>query len=58
MKGSEQMSEMELKILESFREIIPKLPEKKQEYVLGLAEGMAAMMGGEKHEAPADNRQI
>lgn len=58
MKGSEQMSEMELKILESFREIIPKLPEKKQEYVLGLAEGIAAMMGGEKREASADDHKI
>lgn len=52
------MSEMEMKILTSFREIIPKLPEKKQEYVLGLAEGMAAMMGGEKHEASADDHKI
>lgn len=52
------MSEMELKILTSFREIIPKLPEKKQEYVLGLAEGMAAMMGGEKREASADDHKI
>lgn len=37
------MSEKEKKIAETFKRVIPDLPEGKKEYLLGMAEGMSIM---------------
>lgn len=37
------MSEKEKKIAETFKRVIPNLPEEKKEYLLGMAEGMSIM---------------
>ena len=41
MKGSEDMSEKEKKIMQIFAVLIPKLSESDKKYLLGLGEGMA-----------------
>lgn len=40
-KGEETMSEKEKNILAKLSETVPKLDREKQNYILGVAEGMA-----------------
>lgn len=42
------MSEKEKKIAETFKKVLPELPEGKKEYLLGLADGMAVMADRQK----------
>ena len=42
-KGVRTMTKRENEILTRLAQIIPKLPENKQERILGVAEGMSAM---------------
>ena len=39
------MSEREKQISRTFEAVIPNLPEEKKEYLLGFAEGIAAVAG-------------
>lgn len=59
-KGSVIMSEKQYKILEIFKEILPKMPSNSQDYLLGYGEGMAAALkrdsGKKTLEIPASTQ--
>ena len=47
MKGAIDMSEREKEILKKLSDTVPKLDSDKQQYILGVAEGMAIMREAE-----------
>ena len=51
------MSEKEKEIAETFKRVIPNLPEEKKEYLLGMAEGMSIMADRQRMENDAQTNQ-
>lgn len=51
------MSEKEKKIAETFKRVIPNLPEEKKEYLLGMAEGMSIMSDRQRMENDVQTNQ-
>ena len=48
------MSEKEKQISKTLAAVIPGLPEEKKEYLLGFAEGVAAMAGVKRNSTEAE----
>lgn len=52
VRGGEQMSEKENKILETMSKMLPDMEEEEKMYLLGQAEGMAFMKRKQKPKKP------
>lgn len=50
------MSEREKQISKTLEAVIPTLPEEKKEYLLGFAEGVAAIAGMNRSRAEAEKQ--
>ncbi len=46
------MSEKQKQILDTFKQVLPKMSTEDQSYLLGYGEGMAAALKKEKQETP------